>query len=61
MTNDQTQAVKQIVGVNVAWLGSISLAQVQIAVGIASGLAVLVYTLMKMYFLWKNGGKGESE
>ncbi len=41
-----------------AWFATITLADVQIVVAILSGLAVLVYTAFKTYYLVKNKGQG---
>ncbi len=39
--------IKQNWGLLATWLGTVTLAHVQAVVGILSGLAVLVYTVMK--------------
>ena len=41
-------AVAQIVGVILAWLGSLKLGDIQAGVAILSGLAVLAYTVMQI-------------
>lgn len=40
-----------------AWLGTITLAQVQTGIAILSGLAVLVYTVINTYYLIRRNRK----
>lgn len=37
-----------------AWFGSIQLAEVQIWIGIASGSAVFIYTVINIYIAWRD-------
>jgi len=46
--------IVRMVGVIAAWLGSITLGDVQTVVGIVSGLAVLTYTVVNTYVLWRD-------
>jgi hypothetical protein len=50
---------KEISGLAAAWIGSIQLAQVQQVVGICSGLAVLVYTLIRIRIALRDGKDSE--
>lgn len=40
-----------------AWLGSVTLSQVSLLVSICTGVAVLVYTIVRTYFLIRNRGE----
>lgn len=42
-----------------AWVGTVTLAQVQTIVAIISGFAVLVYTLINTYYLIKRNRRAE--
>lgn len=44
-------------GLVAAWIGTISVADVQPWVAVFSGLALLVYTVARTYFLIKNRGE----
>ena len=44
----------RIVAVVAAWLGSITLGDVQTVVAILSGIAVLTYTAVNTYVLWRD-------
>jgi hypothetical protein len=48
-SNDET--VARILAVVLAWLGSVTLADIQIFVAILSGLSVLTYTVLNTYVL----------
>jgi len=50
--------IVRMVTVVVAWLGSITLGDVQAVVGIISGAAVLVYTIANTYVLWRDKIRG---
>jgi len=56
MTQEQevATAVKKSCLAIFGWFGSITLGDVQLLVAIVSGLAVLVYTLMNGYVLWRD-------
>lgn len=57
MNNGPHHPVVNMVVVNGAWLASVSLSDVHTGVAIASGVAVLVYTVVKTYFLIRNRGE----
>jgi hypothetical protein len=56
--NDQHDSIATAVGKSIlaigAWFGSIQLAEVQTWIGIASGLAVFVYTTINIYIAWRD-------
>lgn len=56
MENDHTvwYYVTKIVAIWVAYLGTISLVQIQAIVGIGGGLAVIGYTCLQAYILWRD-------
>jgi hypothetical protein len=58
MSNEHTDSVATAAGksavVATAWLGSVALADVQAVIGIISGLAVLVYTVINIYIAWRD-------
>lgn len=38
----------------VTWIGGVTLAEIQVWIGIASGAAILIYTLLNTYVLWRD-------
>ncbi len=44
-----------------AWLASIKLADVQLVVSIVGGLAVLMYTALNTYVLWRDKVRRKSQ
>jgi hypothetical protein len=56
MTNepDTTMGIiARVIGVILAWLGSLKLGDIQASVAILSGIAVLLYTVLQIVALWK--------
>lgn len=49
-----SEALTRVALVIVAWLGSIKLGDVQTVVAILSGLAVLGYTCLQAWVLWRD-------
>ena len=49
-----TEAVARIVISILAWFGSVKLGDIQAIVAIVSGVAVLTYTVMQTYLLWRD-------
>lgn len=64
MSSEHTDSVAAAVGksaaVAAAWYGSVTLADVQTVIGIVSGLAVLVYTVINIYIAWRDKLRGKS-
>lgn len=58
MNSEHTDSVAAAVGksavVAAAWYGSVTLADIQTVIGIVSGLAVLVYTVINIYIAWRD-------
>lgn len=52
--SDMAEVLTRVGAVIVAWVGSITLGDVQALVGIVSGLAVLVYTVFNTYVLYRD-------
>ena len=62
MKHHQTEGADvfaRIVAVIAAWLGSITLGDVQTMVAILSGVAVLTYTVVNTYVLWRDKIKAD--
>lgn len=55
----QGEIVGRMVAAVLAWIGSITLADVQLVVAILSGCAVLTYTVVNTYVLWRDKIRGK--
>lgn len=55
------QTISRVLGWGLAWLLSVQLADVQVVVSIIGGLAVLVYTTMSTYVLWRDKVRRKQE
>lgn len=53
-TNTSGAGPVAILAVIAAWAGSVALSDVQVVVSIIGGLAVLVYTVVNTYVLWRD-------
>lgn len=63
--NDQHDSIgaaaSKCIALIAAWLGTITVAQVQTSIAILSGLAVLIYTILNTYYLIRRNRKGSHE
>lgn len=50
--------IVRVIGVILAWLGSLKLGDIQAFMAILSGMCVFVYTALQIYVLWRDKIKG---